>query len=96
MFTNVDWSERDAYMFTRHGITTSQAEEALADPERVVINPDYASKSGQSVRIIGYAPSVDAVLTIIVVNDNGHEYGANGWASNQRDQNIYHQKEQES
>jgi len=94
MFSNVDWSERDAYMFARHGVTTAQAEEALADPERVVINPDYASKTGQSVRIIGYSESLDKVLTIIVVVDDGHEYGANGWESNARDRYIYHQKGQ--
>lgn len=92
MFTDVDWSERDAHMFDRHNITTSQAEEALADPERVVVDPDYASKSGQSVRIIGYAPSLDQILTVIIIIDDGHEYGASGWRANQKDQNIYHQK----
>lgn len=90
---NVDWSERDVHMFDRHGITTSQAEEeALAEPERVVLNPDYASKSGLSVRIIGYSPSLDRVLTVIIVVDNGHEYGASSWPANSKDPYIYHRK----
>ena len=89
MFTGVDWSERDAHMYDRHGITTGQAEEALADPERVVIEPEYASRSGQSVRIIGYAPSLGTILTVIVVVDRGHEYGASGWPANDKDRSIY-------
>lgn len=79
-------------MYERHGVTTAQGDEALADPERVVIDPDYASKSGQSVRIIGYSPSRQEVLTVIVVVDGGHEYGASGWPSNDKDRRIYHQK----
>lgn len=89
---DVDWSERDVHMFDRHGVTTGQAEEALADPWRVVIDPDYASKTGQSARIIGYAPSIDRVLTIIVVTDQGHEYGASGWPANSKDRNLYYGK----
>lgn len=93
MFTNVDWSERDAHMFERHGITTGQAEEALADPERVVLVPDYASRSGQSVRVIGFAQSIDRVLSIIIVVDDEREYGASGWPSNHRDHRICYEKE---
>lgn len=95
MFRNVDWSERDVHMFERHGVTTSQTEEALADPERVVLNPDYASRSGQSVRVIGYAGSIDHVLSVILVVEEGHVYGASGWRSNLKDRTIYHQKEVE-
>ena len=66
-----------------------QADEALNDPERVVIDPDYNSKSGLSVRIIGYSESAGALLTVLVINDNGHEYGINGWHSNAKDHRIY-------
>jgi len=33
-------------MEERHGVSVEQAEEALADPNRIVFEPDYASKSG--------------------------------------------------
>ncbi|MEN2737836.1 hypothetical protein ABCS02_08605 [Microbacterium sp. X-17] len=55
MYLGVDWSEREAHMEERHGVTVEQAEEALADPRRIVFEPDYASRSGRSVRVIGYS-----------------------------------------
>lgn len=79
-------------MFERHGITTSEADEALNDPERVAIEPDYASKSGQSVRVIGYSHTCERVLTVILINHEGRTYGASGWVSNTKDQSIYHRK----
>ena len=39
----------------KHGITPAIADEALEDPNRVMIDPDYNSESGKSVRIIGFS-----------------------------------------
>jgi len=50
-----DWSERGEYMLARHGIHPAWANEALFDPDRVVITPDPASKSGRAVRTIGWS-----------------------------------------
>jgi uncharacterized DUF497 family protein len=33
-------------MAERHGVTVEQANEALADPDALVFDPDYASQSG--------------------------------------------------
>lgn len=79
-------------MYERHGITTGEAEEALTDPERVVLEPDYASRSGRSVRIIGWCTSRSQCLTIIAICDAGAEYGASGWLSNEKDRLIYQNK----
>ncbi len=77
-------------MQEKHGITVDQAEEALADDNRVVFEPDYASQSGQSVRVIGKASSLDEVLTVIVVIDEERkEWGASGWIANRRDRSYY-------
>jgi len=35
-------------MAERHGVTFEQANEALADPDALVFDPDYASQSGRS------------------------------------------------
>ena len=73
-----------------HGISVEQAEEALADERRVVFEPDYASRSGQSVRVIGYSATASAVLTVIVVTDEtGKEWGGSGWPANKRDKTYY-------
>lgn len=82
-------------MFSKHGVTTSQADEALEDPNRIVIEPDYASISGESIRVIGYCPSLNTILTVILVTDPVDgliTYGASGWESNIKDRNIYYRK----
>lgn len=77
-------------MLDRHGITPEQAEEALSDESRVVFEPDYASQSGRSVRVIGFAASVGAVVTVIVVvDDDGKEWGGSAWRANRRDVRYY-------
>lgn len=93
MFEDVDWSYRAGYMFEKHGVTAEQANEALRDPMRAVVDPDYASKSGEGTRIIGYSPSFGDVLSIIVVLHGGREYGANGWRANDKDRAIYREVE---
>lgn len=87
----VDWTHGAAHMQANHGITPEVANEALGDPVRVVIDPDYNSRSGQSVRIIGFSATADEVITVIVVVDGGVEYGANGWAPNAKDRRMYNE-----
>lgn len=90
MYQGVDWSERAAHMQGGHGVTVEQAEEALADPNRVVFEPDYASISGSSVRIVGYSETAGRVLTVIVVVDgDGKAWGGSGWPANTKDQGYY-------
>ena len=89
VFERVDWAQRGAYMKRKHGVTPAIADEALEDPNRVVIDPDYNSDSGKSVRIIGFSVTADVVITVIVLENDGTEYGVNGWAANQRDRRYY-------
>lgn len=89
VFERVDWSQRGAYMQRKHGIAPAIAEEALEDPNRVVIDPDYNSESGRSVRIIGFSVTADDVITVIVLENDGTEYGVNGWTANDKDRRFY-------
>jgi uncharacterized DUF497 family protein len=75
-------------MIEKHGVTPEEADEALGDPQRVVIDPDYNSTSGRSVRIIGFSQIVDDLITLIVLEDEGVVYGVNAWRSNARDRQI--------
>jgi len=85
----IDWRHRGRYMELRHGISPRVAAEAVADPDRVTISPDYNSISGRTVRVIGAAPSVEALVTVIVLEHGGVVHGVNGWRSNDRDRRIY-------
>ena len=89
VFERVDWSQRGAYMKRKHGVTPAIADEALEDPNRVVIDPDYNSESGKSVRIIGFSVAADDVISVIVLENDGTEYGVNGWAANEKDRRLY-------
>lgn len=89
VFESVDWSKRGEYMQGRHHIAPEVANDALSDANRVLIDPDYNSTSGQSVRIIGYSIIADEVITVIVLEHDGTEYGVNGWLANAKDRHIY-------
>lgn len=84
-----DWSHRGAYMATRHGVSAGQADEALADPDALVFDPDYASRSGRSVRTVGWSPSAGRLLTVVTIAEGGVVYGVNGWPANDGDTRRY-------
>jgi hypothetical protein len=74
----------------KHGVTPQQANEALADTARVVIDPDPAQKpGGRGVRIIGWSDTAARILTVSVVEHDGIVYGATAFKSNETDQNRY-------
>jgi uncharacterized DUF497 family protein len=88
----VDWTHRADYMRGRHGVEFEWATEALADPDALRIDPDPSSKSGRSVRTIGYSPTARSLLTIITVTEDGVTYGVNGWHSNETDVKRYREE----
>ena len=93
MYDNADWSHRGDYIVKKHDVVPPEANEALLDPERIVIDPDYNSASGRSVRIIGFSKTADDLITVIVLTDEGVTYGVNAWRSNARDRRIYQKGE---
>jgi uncharacterized DUF497 family protein len=76
-------------MFAKHGVSLRMAAEAVEDPMRVLLEPDYNSVSGASVRIIGYSATAQQVVTLIALSKNGKDFGVNGWVSNEKDLRIY-------
>ena len=89
MYEKVDWSHGREHVEAK-GLTTEQADEALDDPERVVIDPDPKSRMGESVRIIGYSYTAQAVLTVVVVNHDGELYGGTAWKTdNKQELRLY-------
>lgn len=68
------------------------AHEVVSDPQRVVIDPDYSSSRGSSIRVIGYSPLAGAIVTVILLMDDGVVHGVNGWIANTRDQQLYREE----
>lgn len=69
------------------------ANEALEDPDALRIDPDPASRSGRSVRTIGYSTSARCLVTVITVEEAAVTYGVNGWKSNQIDIRRYREEQ---
>jgi len=94
VFDDVDWKYRGDYMTERHGVSTEAANEALADTDAVVFDPDPKSRSGVSLRVIGYSWSLRRIITVILVpNEDGGYWGANGWPSSTTERRIYNDQE---
>ena len=88
MDEGIDWRHRGEYI-AKHGLTPGVADEAFADPNRLVIDPDPASVSGRTIRVIGWSSSTGALVTVIVLPDEGVIWGVNAWPSNSTDQRRY-------
>ena len=86
----MDWTKRGEYL-AKHGLTVTQVSEALTDPDAVVFDPDYNSRTGEGVRTIGFSPSAASVMTVITYVMDGVTHGASAWKSNSRDRRYYHQ-----
>ena len=84
----VDWGKRGNYI-AKHGMAVTDVNEALADPDRVVLAPDPKSTSGRSLRIIGYSPAAGTLITVITLPHDGITYGVNAWKSNSTDRRLY-------
>ena len=74
-------------------ITPEIANEALADPDALVQDPDPASKSGISIRTTGYSTAFGALITVITVEEDGTVWGVNAWPSNDSDSRKYERQE---
>ncbi len=102
MAERIDWAKRASYVRSRHGLETTWANEAANDPGAAWLSPDPTSASGLSVRVIGYSPSANGILTVILLNadtdpadpPDGDWWGANAWRSSARDQRIYEQAQE--
>lgn len=81
-------------MWDRHKVTVSEAIEALDDVDAVWLDPDPKSKTGSSIRVIGYCASRRELLTVILVREPGVDrlWGANGLPSNAADRAIHQRR----
>ena len=88
---DVDWTHGAAHMWERHGVTVAEANGALSDSLALVLDPDPKSKSGKSIRVIGYSESRRALVTVILVRDPAVSWlwASNGWPSNVADRRSY-------
>ena len=91
MGEGIHWRLRGGYI-AKHGLTPEVADEDFADPNRLVIDPDPASISGRTIRIIGWSSSIRALVTVIVLPDEGEAWGVNAWPSNSTDQRRYREE----
>lgn len=93
----IDWQHRGDYIQTRSqryqcdvDIHPGWADEAIEDTDAAWLDPDPKSKSGRSARVIGYSPTAEMVITVILLPKNNDEWwGVNAWKANDTDERIY-------
>ena len=93
----MDWRKRADYVRSRHGVDPGWADEAVNEDHAVWLMPDPASRSGRSVRVIGYSASARNILVVILVaagvdeteRPAGEWWGANSWVASPRDRRLY-------
>lgn len=93
--TAADWRHATDHITAKHMLTPAIADEVLADPNRLVLNPDPSSTSGKSVRVIGYSRAAGTLVTVIVVPEDGVLWDVNAWTSNPTDRNKYHTRRED-
>ncbi len=106
LFGEVDWSEvaehDPAKRAQRKGtdeqnVATEWATEACQDPRRWVRTA--GSRSGMTIKVTGYSPSADFLVTAVVAPKDGPAgerwWGASAWKANPRDTREYEQQDQE-
>ena len=91
MGEGADWRQRGEYI-AKHGLTPAAADEALGDPNRLVIDPDPASRSGRTVRVIGWSTSLQSLVTVIILPEDDVTWGVNAWPANSTDQRRYREE----
>jgi len=69
-------------MWDRHGIRLEWARDAWDDPNALVRDPDPSSRSGRSVRVLGYSRGARAVIVIIAVRHDDAVIAATAWLAN--------------
>jgi len=63
--------------------------EAWQDENAALIDPDYNSESGLSLRLIGWSASAGFLVTVIAVHWEGALIAASAWESNSKDKRLY-------
>jgi hypothetical protein len=88
------WRDEDAkYIRSRgqrysgaSGIEAEWTLEVVADPRRIVRDPDPKSRTG-AVRVIGYSPSAGFVITVVATRSD--HAGATAWKTSGADLRAY-------
>ena len=80
----IEWTETAVeHMWDRHQINSHEASEAFYDIDALIYDPDPMSKSGRSVRVVGYSRARRQVLCVIVLRGEGDDWvGVNAWPAN--------------
>ena len=79
-------------MWFRHRILVSWAQEACQDSARIVLDPDPASRSGRSLRVIGLSRQANSILVVILVRQGSTFFAATSWRANEQDRRMYERR----
>ena len=85
----IDCTRARQHIWARHRILPEWVEEACTDIDRVILDPDPSSRSGRSLRIVGFSPGLGHPITVVAVRRSDRLEVASAWRANSKDQRIY-------
>ncbi|MDA2987904.1 MAG: transposase [Actinomycetota bacterium] len=93
MDEDIDFEAAAEHIWQGHRILMDWVREACSDDDRVILDPDPASRSGQSLRIVGFSASFGHPVTVVGFRRRTHIEITSAWRSNPRDQRIYRERQ---
>jgi hypothetical protein len=102
----VDWTHRGEYIRSRSArkgrqefdVEPEWADEAVHDSRRA-LSLDTASKSHETIRVVGWSAGAGRVLTVILLPKDrpvaGAWWGVNAWEASERDRREYWDQREE-
>jgi len=85
----IDCTAAVQHIWDRHRILAEWVEQACADADRVILDPDPASRSGRSVRIVGFSSGYGYPITVVAVRRSDRLVVASAWPANSKDRRTY-------
>ena len=72
MDEDLDFETAAEHIWQGHRILMDWVREACSDDDRVILDPDPASRSGQSLRIVGFSASFGHPVTVVAIRRRTH------------------------
>jgi len=85
----IDCSRATQHIWAHHRILPEWVHEACNDIDRVILDPDPSSRSGRSLRMIGFSAGFGHPITVVAVRRSDRLEVTSAWRANPKDRRIY-------
>lgn len=91
---SINFEAAAEHIWRRHRLLTEWVRQAVSDEDRLILDPDPASRSGLSLRIVGFSVAYGHPITVVAIRRRTHLEITSAWRSNPRDERIYRERQE--